>query len=164
VSLTFAIIAAIVLTGAIGLSVLRKTVHCVLSLTIVFFGLAMLYIRLDAPFLGFALVLIYVSAVTILILFTVLLTRNREIETDVSPYSRGSIAGLIVGGSVFAGLVWMIYRAPLSRGITELESSASVKSLGERLMTEYVLPLEVIALLLTAAMIGAVIVAMKDPG
>ena len=150
--------------GAIGLSVLRKTVHCVLSLTIVFFGLAMLYFRLDAPFLGFALVLIYVSAVTILILFTILLTRNRDLESESSPYTRGWPAGLIVGGSVFSGLVWMIYRLPVSQGMTELESPVSVKLIGERLMTGYVLPLEVIALLLTAAMIGAVIVAMKKPG
>lgn len=159
-SASFVFIALIALVGAAGAVFLRQIVHCVLCLAVAFVGVSMLYLQLGAQFLGFAQILIYVGAVTILILFAILLTRNSGTNLSESPFSAGCGIGLLISGAVFACLVWAVRQSSLIRPAAETE--VSVQKIGERLMTEYVLPLEVIALLLTVAMIGAVTIAMKE--
>lgn len=161
-SAAFVFIALIALVGAAGAVFLRQIVHCVLCLAVAFIGVSMLYLQLGAQFLGFAQILIYVGAVTILILFAILLTRNSGPNLSESPFSTGYGIGLLINGVVFACLVWAVRQSPMIRQAAAAETEVSVQNIGERLMTEYVLPLEVIALLLTVAMIGAVTIAMKE--
>lgn len=161
-SAAFVFIALIALVGAAGAVFLRQIVHCVLCLAVAFIGVSMLYLQLGAQFLGFAQILIYVGAVTILILFAILLTRNSGPNLSESPFSTGYGIGLLISGVVFACLVWSVRQSPMIRQAAAAETEVSVQKIGERLMTEYVLPLEVIALLLTVAMIGAVTIAMKE--
>ena len=74
----FALIAALTVASAIGVMTLRNLVHCALALTVAFAGLAVLYLQLDAQFVGFAQILVYIGAVAILIVFALLLTRSSE--------------------------------------------------------------------------------------
>ena len=74
----FAIIAVLTLASAVAAMSLRNLVHCALALTVTFAGLAALYLQLDAQFVGFAQILVYVGAVAILIVFAILLTRSGE--------------------------------------------------------------------------------------
>jgi NADH-quinone oxidoreductase subunit J len=76
VSPAFLIIAIVTLFAAAAAMSLRNLVHCALSLVVTFAGLAALYLQLDAQFVGFAQILVYVGAVAILIVFAVLLTRS----------------------------------------------------------------------------------------
>ncbi len=158
----FATVALITLAGAIGALAFRQIVHSVLSLAITFTGIAMLYLQLGAQFLGFAQFLVYIGAVTILILFAVLLTRNSGPVISGNPYSRNWASGMGVGVAVFACLSWAITRTPGLTPTAPPEPQATVKAIGLKLMSDYVIPLEVIALLLTAAMVGAVVIAMGD--
>ena len=68
------------IAGAVAAMTLRNLVHCVLSLAVSFLGVAMLFLRLGAEFVGFAQILVYVGAVAILIVFAILLTRTGGIE------------------------------------------------------------------------------------
>ena len=160
-SAAFVFIALIALFGAAGAVFFRQIVHCVLCLAVAFVGVSMLYLQLGAQFLGFAQILIYVGAVTILILFAILLTRNSGPSLSESPFSAGRGIGLLISGAVFACLVWAVRQSSMLRPAA-VDPDVSVQKIGERLMTEYVLPLEVVALLLTVAMIGAVTIAMKE--
>src|ERR1043166_5183188 len=74
----FALIALLTIASAVAAMSLRNLVHCVLALTVTFAGLAAFYLQLDAQFVGFAQVLVYVGAVAILIVFALLLTRGAE--------------------------------------------------------------------------------------
>lgn len=157
----FIILALVTLLSAVAAMSLRNLVHCSLSLVVTFAGLAGLYLRLHAQFVGFAQVLVYVGAVAILIVFAVLLTRSADTPTQ-TVLAPGWMAGLAISVVVFVALGWAVLN---SNAIVKHAPSApevSVKNIGDALMTKYVLPLEVIGLLLTAAMIGAVIIAMKD--
>ena len=71
----FALIAFVTLVSATAAVSLRNLVHCALSLTITFAGLAALYLHLNAQFVGFVQILVYIGAVAILIVFAILLTR-----------------------------------------------------------------------------------------
>src|SRR5215468_5431865 len=77
-TLSFAIVAILTVAGAVAAMSLRNLVHCALALTVAFAGLAAFYLQLDAQFVGFAQILIYIGAVAILIVFAILLTRGSE--------------------------------------------------------------------------------------
>lgn len=161
--LAFIVIAAITLGSAILSISLRNLVHCALALALTFAGLAAVYLKLNAQFVGLAQVLIYIGAIAILIVFAILLTRGTE-PTGRSILSSGWIVGLAIAGSL--GILLAIY-AVSSRAVAQVPAApareVTVRTIGEQLMSRYVLPLEVIGLLLTAAMIGAVVLAWREP-
>jgi NADH:ubiquinone oxidoreductase subunit 6 (subunit J) len=136
-------------------------VHCALAVALAFIGLAAAYLQLNAQFVGFAQILVYVGAVTILIVFAILLTRSSEAPQQ-SVLSAGWISGIGVAIAVLAVLVWSINHSSVMKSVAAPKAEISVKQIGDALMTKFVLPLEVIGLLLTAALIGAVIIAMKE--
>lgn len=140
---------------------LRNLVHCALSMAICFVGIAAIYLHLNAQFVGFAQILVYVGAVAILIVFAILLTRSGEPTSD-TVIAPGWVSGIGVALLVFAGLGWAILKSTALPSEIPSDREITVKEIGDAMMTEFVLPLEVIGLLLTAAMIGAVIIALHN--
>ena len=159
--IAFAIIAALTLVSGIAAMSLRNLVHCALCLALTFAGLAALYLQLGAAFVGWAQVLVYIGAVAILIVFAILLTRSSE-GVPQPLLSRSWMMGIAVALLVFGVLFRAIMNSPLGENMPPTKPEPTVREIGNQLMTRYVLPLEVIGLLLTAAAIGAVIIAMKD--
>jgi NADH-quinone oxidoreductase subunit J len=160
-TLPFAIVALLTITAAVAAMSLRNLVHCALALTVAFAGLAAVYLQLDAQFVGFAQILVYIGAVAILIVFAVLLTRGGE-APEKSVFSASWAWGAVVAAGVFGTLAWAIKHSVAGDRIPEPKAEATVQQIGDALMTKFVLPLEVIGLLLTAALIGAVIIAMRE--
>jgi NADH-quinone oxidoreductase subunit J len=160
-TLPFAIIAVLTLASAVAAMSLRNLVHCALALTVTFAGLAAFYLQLDAQFVGFAQILVYVGAVAILIVFAILLTRSSEPPRPTG-FSVNRIAGIGLAVMVFALLSGLILSSRAMTREIRPPPEISVRQIGELLMTKFVLPLEVVGLLLTAALIGAVIIAMRE--
>jgi len=153
------VLAAIAVTGTALAMGLRSLVHCVLALTLGLVGIAGLFLQLGAQFVGLTQILVYVGAVAILAVFAIMMTRSSE--SGVQPIlSRSWVSGSLVAGSVFAVLAWAIYHGLSSTTTTTPEPQTSVHQIGTALMHGFVLPLEIIGLLLTAALIGAGILAM----
>src|SRR6266571_4476289 len=138
-SATFIILGLLTLAGAIAAMSLRNLVHCALALTITFAGLAGLYLRLDAQFVGFAQILVYVGAVAILIVFAILLTRGSE-PPQQSVLSSGWLVGISIAAAVFALLTGMILSSKGLRYEVSPVPAATVHQIGDQLMTRYVLP------------------------
>ena len=157
----FIITAVVTLLGAAFAMSLRNLVHCALAMAVAFSGIAALYLQLDAQFVGFAEILVYVGAIAILIVFAILLTRSGE-APDQSVLSPGWLAGIVVTVMVFTTLGWAILNSSALTKQIPAAPVATVKNVGDKLMTTFVLPLEIIGLVLTAAMIGAVIIALKE--
>lgn len=162
-TIVFWIIAAITVLGGLAAVTLKNTVHCALALTAAFAGLALFFLQLDAQFVGFAQILVYIGAVAILVVFAILLTRGSE-TPESGIFSRTWFAGLCIAAAVFAVLAWAVLGSGNVLPNQTAAPSGSVHDIGYALMTRYVLPLEIVAVLLTAAMIGAVIVAMHEKG
>jgi len=158
---SFVIIAGLTLASAVAAMSLRNLVHCALMLMVTFAGLAAFYLQLNAQFVGFAQILIYIGAVAILIVFAILLTRGSEPPRQ-SIFSATWIVGAGIALTVFGLLSAIVLSSrDVTREIRPLPE-LTVRQIGEQLMNKYVLPLEVIGLLLTAALIGAVIIAMHE--
>jgi NADH-quinone oxidoreductase subunit J len=161
VGIVFYVIAAVTICGGLAAVLLKNTVHCALALTVAFAGLALLFLRLDAQFAGFAQILVYIGAVAILVVFAILLTRGSDTPKE-GVFSKTWLAGLVVAAAVFSVLGWAVIQVAPALDSSAPAPDVTVKQIGEALMGQYVLPLEIVAVLLTAAMIGAVIVAMHE--
>ena len=156
-SVAFLIIAIITLSGAFAAATLRKLIHAALCLVIAFVGLAAYFFLLGAEFVGLVQVFVYVGAVAVLIVFTILLTR-REVNG-----TRGiNWGGAIVALAVFGGLLWTILKTiSLAIPAPQIEP-LTVKRIGEVLMTDFVWPLQCVGLVLTVALIGALVLVMEE--
>jgi NADH-quinone oxidoreductase subunit J len=159
--LLYTIFAILTVAGAMAAMGLRNLVHSVLALTVAFAGLAAVYLQLGAQFVGLAQVLVYVGAVAILIVFAILLTRDTG-ATPQSVLSSSWIGSCAVVLVVFGTLAWAIHHSAASRRAVMPQPEASMQQIGNALMLRFALPLEIIGLLLTAALIGAVTIAMRD--
>jgi len=140
---------------------LRNLVHSVLALTVAFAGLAAVYLQLGAQFIGLAQVLVYVGAVAILIVFAILLTRDTGTTPQPVLGSSWIGSGAVVL-AIFGILAWAIRYSSTSRRAVVPQPEASMQQIGNALMLRFALPLEIIGVLLTVALIGAVTIAMRE--
>jgi NADH-quinone oxidoreductase subunit J len=160
-TVAFILLALITLSAAVAAMSMPRLVHCALALVVAFAGLGCIFLALGAEFVGLAQLLVYVGAVAILILFAILLTRGSEVS--MQPGARSAISGTMIALAVFAVLAHAVLTSGVSRmATTAVAPSNRVQEIGVALLQQYVLPLEVIALLLTAALIGAVILALRE--
>ena len=155
------ITAIVTLLAAATAMTLRNLVHCALALAVSFAGIAALYLQLDAQFVGFSEILVYVGAVAILIVFAILLTRSGDTPEKVI-VAPGWFYGVALSSLVFTIIGWAVLSSSALPKGNAAVPDVTVKKIGEALMTKYVLPLEIIGLVLTAAMIGAVLIALRE--
>jgi NADH-quinone oxidoreductase subunit J len=161
-SAAFLILAIVTIVAACAAMTLRGLVHCALALAVALAGIGTLYLSLGAQFLGLAQLLVYVGAIAVLIVFVILLTRGGDSDPRPLIPTGLPITGIAVATTIFALVAWAVFHSFAIQSPEPPASVATVRELGSVLMAEYVLPLEVIGLMLTAALIGAVVVAMKE--
>jgi NADH-quinone oxidoreductase subunit J len=156
-ALPFIAVAVFTLGAALAAATLSKLMHAALSFAVAFVGVAALFFLLGAEFVGLVQIFVYIGAVAVLVVFTILLTR-RDDEKD-----RGfNWSGVIVALAVFGTLVWAILKTPSLSILPPEMSPLTVKRIGEVLMTNYVWPLQCVGLVLTVALLGALIIAMEE--
>ncbi|MFQ3632997.1 NADH-quinone oxidoreductase subunit J [Roseiflexus sp.] len=166
ITILFVIFAAFILTSAIMTVTVRNIVHAALWLISSFFGVGALYLLMEAEFLGVAQVLIYVGALSILILFAIMLTHDLEGSQHRQLTPRWWIA-LIVPAALFGLLIvptvmthaWQLPPPPPAG---QPPAISGAQQIGTAFMREYLLPFEVAAILLLVAMIGAIVVAFEE--
>jgi NADH-quinone oxidoreductase subunit J len=159
----FWILSVITVLGAIFAITLRNLIHCVLSLILFFLGIAGHYFLLRADFIGAVQILIYIGAVAVLMLFAIMLTRH--VTGDEGP--REVLGGKWWAGMgtavIIAGLLWAIIRKDaLAQLLPAGTAATSVVEIGKALVADWVVPFEAMAVLLTAALIGAVVIALEE--
>ncbi len=106
-TLALIITALVTVLAAATVMSLRNLVHCALAMAVAFSGVAALYLQLNAEFVGFAEILVYVGAIAILIVFAILLTRSGE-TPGKSVLTSGWLAGVAVSAMVFTLLGWAV--------------------------------------------------------
>ena len=160
----FVLLPALVLLLAAGAAVvMRNLIHAALCLTLSFIALGIVFIALGAEFVGFVQLLVYVGAVAMLIVFAILLTKPERLTKSGSAFSGlGPAGGAAVGFVALVVLLGFIFTSPLAKKPLPAPASAPVAAIGEALMGDYVVALIAIAVLLTAALVGAAVIAMED--
>jgi len=153
----FIIIAIFMIAAALAAATLPRLVHAALSLVVAFLGIAAFFLWLGAEFVGLVQVFVYVGAVAVLIVFTILLTRRSEEDGAGFNWS-----GVVIALAVFIALASAILGTSSLSLAAPAMDALTVKRIGEELMTNYVWPLQCVGLLLTAALIGALVLVMEE--
>lgn len=157
---SFVILTVIVLGGALGVVLLPNMVYAAFLLGFVFIGIAGLYILLNADFVAAAQILIYVGAVNVLILFAIMLVNRRIVDTQGSQTKIRSGLTFLVCTGLFVLLAFTINGVAWS--VQEPVSLNTVVEIGKRFFGEFLLPFEVVSLLLLVALVGAIVLARRE--
>lgn len=162
VGIVFWILSFVILVSGFMVVSLKNLFHCALYLVLCLFCVAGIFILLDAEFLAAAQVLIYVGAVSILMIFGVMLTSNMA-SRKIQQSNKNVAVGLFVSVVFAMATILLIDKTAVWRYKEQDISEGAIVALGKSLMTEFVLPFEVVSVLLLAAMIGAIVLARKEP-
>jgi NADH:ubiquinone oxidoreductase subunit 6 (subunit J) len=155
----FIILSFITLGAALAVVTSKNLFHSALFLILSFVGVAGLYILLEAGFLAAVQILVYVGAISILIIFAIMLTRRLMAKDLVQRNAQWGISSL-VALLLFAVLGFVLLRVnwPVVGGDVTRES---ISVLGQKLMSTYALPFEVASVLLLVALVGSIIIARE---
>ena len=148
-------------SAAVALS-LRHLIHSALLLVVAWFGLALFYLWAGAQFLAFAQALVYVGAVSMVVLFAVLLTRRAREDEPPPPASlqravAGVITGLMVAGVLFGAVLATRFPAAAASA-----PELTVRDLGLQLMGPEAVALLILGVILTVALLGGVVIASTE--
>lgn len=154
----FYLYAAVALVGALGLVMVQNPVHAVMSLFATLLAIAALYLLIGSEFLAAMQLFIYGGAITVLVLFVLMLTKA---EPEIATTSRSVIrwTALALCGVFFAALAYILGTHQWQLAEAHVQDTAS---LAEMLFSRYVLPFEIAGLSLTIALIGAIVLARED--
>ncbi|MBF6600609.1 MAG: NADH-quinone oxidoreductase subunit J [Dehalococcoidia bacterium] len=156
--IAFYVIGASTVVSALMVAAVRNLIHAVLFLVITFTGVAGIYIVLSADFVAMAQVLIYAGAISVLLVFAVMLTPTGDRRNAETSFQAPA---LVLAGLLLAVVVFVIYDTDwriASRG----QFTTTASSLGRAFFSPYVVPFEVASVLLVAAMVGAIILTQDE--
>jgi NADH-quinone oxidoreductase subunit J len=152
VALAFWVLAAITLVAAGGVMVSRNLLHAVLFLILTFVGVAGFFVLLSADFIAMAQVIIYVGAIAVLVLFAVLLTPRASRDNGET---RWALPGMLLAVCLAAIFLFVIHDTAWTT-VDDVPRGLSASDLGRALLTTWVVPFEIASVLLTAALVGAI--------
>jgi len=150
-TIVFFIFAILSIAAAWGVVTSKNIVHSALYLALSFSGVAVLYILLNADYLAAVQLLIYTAAVSLMVVFAVMLTLRGDI-CDSNPENRSWLMGALISLVILSNADWRVLATPWTSG-------GSAEDLSLLLLTRYMIPFEAAAVLLTVALVGAVILA-----
>lgn len=156
-TVVFGILAAVILISALAMVFSKNLVHSAVFMVVTFIGVAGIYLTLSADFLAVMQILVYVGAISVLLVFGVMLTRRGDIAAS-NLFNKNILSGAIVSILLFVilGRLILLGDWPIS-GFSVPDST--IGPIADLMMNVYVIPFETAALLLLAAMVGAIIVA-----
>ena len=157
----FYVVAAVTVAGALGVVCARNIVHSALFLILALIAVAGVFILLAAEFLAVVQVLIYGGAVTILILFAMMVTRVRDMPQALDGPQK-PFAALTAGAFMIISIVSIV--STDWPGETEEIHVIPINDIGNALFTTWAVPFEIASLLLTVALLGAIILAREEEG
>jgi NADH-quinone oxidoreductase subunit J len=158
----FFVFSVIIITGAVLMVSFTKVVYMVVSLAAVFIGIAGMFVLLEAEFLAFVQVLIYAGAISILMIFGIMMTRHEDSEAE-KPRPLQETLTAIGALALFGILFYAIRQSDFQQPQQSLQAGAdNTMEIGKRLFTDYIVPFELVSVLLTVAFIGAIVLAKKE--
>lgn len=154
-------ISLLILGSAVVAITRRNLIHAALWFVVTWFGVSLFFLWAGAQFIGFVQVLVYVGGVSMVVLFAMLLTRpGRDYATVLTPRTERRVAaGVLIGSALFGVMAGSILGTDLGDGSSAGAPALTVRQIGESLMGSHVAALLAIGALLTAALIGAVVIA-----
>ena len=158
----FWVLAAVMLGSGLLVVTMRDIIRCGLAMIVCFGALAGIYVLIGAPLVGAAQVIVYIGAISVLILFAIMLTQTKDAPARLvfqTQAGGAAIASLIIGIVIALSVIATDWPGAVSERIP-VDTARMAKTLFE----DFALPLEIVSVLLLAAVIGGVFLAKREPG
>jgi NADH-quinone oxidoreductase subunit J len=171
VTIIFLIIAALMLFAGVMVVAVKNIIHSALWLIATFFMVGALYLLLEAEFLAIVQVLIYVGAVSVLLLFAIMLTRHVMASPEEAFYRRWplslAVCLLLFGAAIVPTLLaqqslWTASSTRAAQVLGAPERIAGIYSLGVAYVNQYLIPFQIAGVLLLVALVGAIVIAFEE--
>lgn len=156
----FVVIAAWILVCALGVVLFRKIVYSAVSMVFCFLGVAGAYALLNAELVAIIQILVYVGAISVVVLFAIMLTEAQGTEYKLF-FNRQAVFAAPLAVAVAAILTVFLVSADVA-DVGEESRNIGVRQLSELIFNRYVFPFELVSLVLLAAMIGAIVLARGE--
>lgn len=157
----FILVGALSVGAAVGVVAARVAVHSALFLLTHFVTLALLYVTLDAQFLGVAQVIVYAGGIVILILFVLMLVGSERLDTRAAYRTWVPYAGIALGAILAIALGFAMFQAPLVPGAVPANEGGVPQVIGMYLYSQGIILVELTAVLLLVALLGALLLARR---
>ena len=157
------ILASVMILSGLLVVTMRDIIRCGLAMIVCFGALAGIYVLMGAPLIGAAQVIVYIGAISVLILFAIMLTQTKDaparlvFQTQAGPAAIAAIVIAIVIALSVAATDWPGI-------VTERFRYSTIEDMAPMLFSDFTLPFEIISVLLLAAVIGGVYLAKREPG
>ena len=176
-NLFFFAIAGILIISALGVVFLPRIVYSAVSMIVAFLSVAGVFVLLNADFLAISQIIIYAVGITIVMIFAIMLTGKLSDKKTWIAIAPRTLFAFAISGAFFVTILFAITNGfsflkrkselflastPSPQTIETLQTEGTTGIIGNALLTKYVLPFEILSLLLLAAIIGAVVIAKKD--
>lgn len=158
--IAFFILSMVTIGGAIFMINFTKVVHMVIALAFTLLGIAGIFFLLNAEFIAVVQVLIYSGAITVLMLFGIMMTRHTA-EEEPSERQWHRVLSFVAVAALFGFLMWGINTTAFPAETADV-SEFTVKNLGIQLFKQFVIPFELASVLLLTALVGAIVLAKKE--
>lgn len=162
VDIVFYLFAAITVISALVVVSTRNIMYAAFALMFTFFGVAGLYVLLNADFLAVTQILVYIGGILVLLMFGVMLTSkqtNVDIKNNIMQTLPASILTAALAGTMF-GIFWNTQW--FNNGAVKQDITTTTKTIGTLMLTDFLLPFEVASVVLLVAIVGAAMIARKD--
>ena len=157
----FILFAVLALAAGIAMVTSKNTVSSALFLVLNMISLAVIYLLLQAQFLAVIQILVYAGAIMVLFLFVIMLLNQEQEERLFARFNFRYLVGFLLGVIILAQILYSIlnWTHLLDTIPADMASVGTVEAVGDVLFTDYLLPFELTGILLTAAVVGALIIA-----
>lgn len=162
----FYLIAAVMVASAVAVVTTKNVVHAAVYLVVVFAGVAATYLLLAAEFVAVTQILLYIGAIMVLMLFGIMLTRariGRETDLTHDHWYVGLVTAVLLVGVTGYALVEAFGDDPLPADLrVDQVADSNAATVSDTVFSQYLVPFEVVSVLLLAALVGAIVIARKD--
>jgi NADH-quinone oxidoreductase subunit J len=157
----FFIFASIVVIAGLLVVTMKDIIRCGLAMIVCFGALAGIYVLVRAPLIGAAQVIVYIGAISVLILFAIMLTQTKDAPARLVFQTQAGAAAI---ASLVIGVVIVLAVLATDWGEADRVQRVSTQDISRALFSDFILPFEVVSVLLLAAVIGGVFLAKREPG
>jgi NADH-quinone oxidoreductase subunit J len=157
----FWILASIMLGAGLLVVTMKDIIRCGLAMIVCFGALAGIYVLMGAPLIGAAQVIVYIGAISVLILFAIMLTETKDAPARLVFQTQAGAAAL---ASVVIAIVIALAIVATDWGEEAARVAVDTRDMAITLFTSFVFPFEIVSVLLLAAVIGGVFLAKREPG
>jgi len=161
--IAFFILSLLTISGAVFMISFTRVIHMVLALAFTFVSIAGLFILLEAEFVGLTQIMVYSGGISVLMLFGIMLTQHSRLERSEQKVGLRifTFAGIL---AFFAAVFYGIQKTPWPQEAVDYSTQNNIKDIGIQIYNNYVIPFELVSVILLVALVGAIILAKKEAG